>query len=297
MQVAIVPRDDITFTDGWYVQGLKGTGSYDYNAVDVFVPQYRTFPLFSLYRTGALARGRMGLMPVTAAGHALGARGCQEHARRCRGVGRHEVPDERLASLASRPTFQKGLAHHVASWRAARLLVLDAFTQAEAAVAAGDELTRRCARTCGWPPSTPPTPRGRVGSGPSGGGHEFDPRGQQAGARLPRPLHRHAARVHQREGGHRRGTDLARHHRGPARTMTGCRTPCGWCHLVDVRLGPCLHIAHQLLEGQPQAGQLVGRRWTARRRHVRLTRPSRSRERKFWVSIFWLTPASGATPE
>jgi hypothetical protein len=27
MQVAIVPRDDITFTDGWFVQGLKGTGS------------------------------------------------------------------------------------------------------------------------------------------------------------------------------------------------------------------------------------------------------------------------------
>ena len=36
---------------------------------------------------------------------------------------------------------KKGLAHHVASWRAARLLVLDAFTRAEAAVAAGEELT------------------------------------------------------------------------------------------------------------------------------------------------------------
>jgi alkylation response protein AidB-like acyl-CoA dehydrogenase len=46
-----------------------------------------------------------------------------------------------MASLASRPTFQKGLAHHVAAWRAARLLVLDAFTAAEAAVGAGEELT------------------------------------------------------------------------------------------------------------------------------------------------------------
>ena len=43
----------------------------------------------------------------------------------------------------SRPTFQKGLAHHVAAWRAARLLVLDAFTTAESAVAAGQELTPR----------------------------------------------------------------------------------------------------------------------------------------------------------
>ena len=46
-----------------------------------------------------------------------------------------------MASLASRPTFQKDLAHHVAAWRAARLLVLDAFTGAEGAVAAGAELT------------------------------------------------------------------------------------------------------------------------------------------------------------
>ena len=46
-----------------------------------------------------------------------------------------------MAALASRPTFQKELAHHVAAWRAARLLVLDAFTTAEAAVASGAELT------------------------------------------------------------------------------------------------------------------------------------------------------------
>jgi alkylation response protein AidB-like acyl-CoA dehydrogenase len=46
-----------------------------------------------------------------------------------------------MASLASRPTFQKGLAQHVAAWRAARLLVLDAFTTAESAVAAGEDLT------------------------------------------------------------------------------------------------------------------------------------------------------------
>ncbi|HZQ31131.1 MAG TPA: acyl-CoA dehydrogenase family protein [Mycobacterium sp.] len=144
MQVAIVPRDDITFNDGWFVQGLKGTGSYDYSAQDVFVPQCRTFALFDREpRRGSSPATRMGLMPVTAAGHASWALG----------VAKSMLDDvEELAatkyrmsdmgeSLASRPTFQKGLAHHVAAWRAARLLVLDAFTRAEAAVAAGDELT------------------------------------------------------------------------------------------------------------------------------------------------------------
>jgi len=143
MQVAIVPRDDITFTDGWYVQGLKGTGSYDYNAVDVFVPQHRTFPLFSRApHRGASPATRMGLMPVTAAGHASWALGvAKSMLDDVEELAATKFRMSDMASLASRPTFQKGLAHHVASWRAARLLVLDAFTQAEAAVAAGDELT------------------------------------------------------------------------------------------------------------------------------------------------------------
>jgi alkylation response protein AidB-like acyl-CoA dehydrogenase len=143
MQVAIVPRKDITFLDGWFVQGLKGTGSYDYRADDVFVPNSRTFPLFVREpRRGSSPATRMGLMPVTAAGHASWALGVaksmlddvQELA-----ATKFRMSD--MAALASRPTFQKGLAHHVAAWRAARLLVLDAFTTAEAAVASGEDLT------------------------------------------------------------------------------------------------------------------------------------------------------------
>jgi indole-3-acetate monooxygenase len=143
MQVAIVPRDDITFTDGWYVQGLKGTGSYDYNAVDVFVPAYRTFALFAREpHRGTSPATRMGLMPVTAAGHASWALGvAKSMLDDVEELAATKFRMSDMASLASRPTFQKGLAHHVASWRAARLLVLDAFTGAEAIVAAGDDLT------------------------------------------------------------------------------------------------------------------------------------------------------------
>ena len=96
MQVAVVPRDEIVFNDGWHVQGLKGTGSYDYSVEDVFVPAHRTFALFSTRAT-----------PGDVAGHphgadagdgrrsrVVGARRRQEHARRRRGTGRHEVPDE-----------------------------------------------------------------------------------------------------------------------------------------------------------------------------------------------------------
>ncbi|CAM4086025.1 Flavin-dependent monooxygenase, oxygenase subunit HsaA [Mycobacterium basiliense] len=143
MRVAVVPRAEISFDDGWHVQGLKGTGSYDYSAKDVFVPQSRTFALFVRKpRRGSSPATRMGLMPVTAAGHASWALGVAKSMLDDvaeLAATKYRMSD--MASLAGRPTFQKGLAHHVAAWRAARLLVLDAFSTAEAAVAAGEDLT------------------------------------------------------------------------------------------------------------------------------------------------------------
>jgi len=143
LMVALLPRHEVTFTDGWFVQGLKGTGSFDYTVADVFVPEHRTFRLFSREPLrGTSPAGRMGMMAVTAAGHAAWALGVaksmlddvQELA-----ATKFRMSD--MAALAGRPTFQKGLAHHVAAWRAARLLVLDAFGSAEDAVARGDDLT------------------------------------------------------------------------------------------------------------------------------------------------------------
>jgi alkylation response protein AidB-like acyl-CoA dehydrogenase len=144
LMVALLPRAEVVFTDGWNVQGLKGTGSYDYNVADVFVPEYRTFRLFTREPArGTSPAGRMGMMPVTAAGHAAWALGVAKSM--LDDVAELAATKYRMSdvgeSLASRPTFQKNLAHHVAAWRAARLLVLDAFTTAESAVAAGEDLT------------------------------------------------------------------------------------------------------------------------------------------------------------
>lgn len=143
MRVAIVPRDDVVFKDGWHVQGLKGTGSYDYALENVFVPEARTFELF--VRTphrGSSPAMRMGMMPVTAAGHASWALGvAKSMLDDVTELAATKFRMSDMASLASRPTFQKGLAHHVAAWRAARLLVLDAFSAAESHVAAGEDLT------------------------------------------------------------------------------------------------------------------------------------------------------------
>ena len=55
--VAVIPRQEIVFTDGWHVQGLKGTGSYDYNVTDLFVPDYRTFELFATHAAAGWLAG------------------------------------------------------------------------------------------------------------------------------------------------------------------------------------------------------------------------------------------------
>ncbi|HUO39481.1 MAG TPA: acyl-CoA dehydrogenase family protein [Mycobacterium sp.] len=145
MRVAVVPREQIAFNDGWHVQGLKGTGSYDYSAENVFVPESQTFPLFVREpRRGTSPATRMGLMPVTAAGHASWALGvAKSMLDDVEELAATKFRMSDMAALASRPTFQKGLAHHVAAWRAARLLVLDAFMSAEAAVASGQDLSPR----------------------------------------------------------------------------------------------------------------------------------------------------------
>ena len=143
LMAAVIPRDQITFTDGWHVQGLKGTGSYDYNVVDLFVPDHRCFGLFDRvpYR-GEAPIYRMGLMPITAAGHAAWALGVAESMLDdVRELAAVKARMGDMETLVHKPSFQRGFAHHLAMWRAARLLVRETFTAAEASVAAGEPLS------------------------------------------------------------------------------------------------------------------------------------------------------------
>jgi indole-3-acetate monooxygenase len=142
MMVAIVPRDQVIFTDGWHVQGLKGTGSYDYELKDVFVPASHTYPLMTRAPLRGGAMYKFGVMPLTGCGHAAWALG----------VSRSAIDDVRelaiaktrmgeTTSVAHRLTFQRNLAHHEAMWRAAHRLVVDTFTGFETRVEAGEEVT------------------------------------------------------------------------------------------------------------------------------------------------------------
>lgn len=142
MMVAVVPRDEVTFTDGWHVQGLKGTGSYDYEFADVYVPKSRTYPLFTRepIRGGPLYR--FGVMPLTGCGHAAWALGVARSAiDDVVALAKEKVRMGDDSSIANKLTFQRDLAHHEAMWRAAHRLVVDTFTGMEARVAGGESLS------------------------------------------------------------------------------------------------------------------------------------------------------------
>ena len=142
MLVAVVPREQVTFNDGWHVQGLKGTGSYDYELQQVFVPEYRTYPLFTREPRRGGDIYRFGVMPLTGCGHAAWALG----------VARSAIDDvvelakekTRMGegnSIAHKLTFQRNLAHHEGMWRAAHRLVVDTYTDMERRLADGEALT------------------------------------------------------------------------------------------------------------------------------------------------------------
>jgi 3-hydroxy-9,10-secoandrosta-1,3,5(10)-triene-9,17-dione monooxygenase len=47
-RLCLVPRADYKIIDNWYAAGLRGTGSKDVAATDLFVPEYRTLSMYDI---------------------------------------------------------------------------------------------------------------------------------------------------------------------------------------------------------------------------------------------------------
>ena len=142
MLVGVFPRGEIRFADGWFVQGLKATGSYDYNVQEVFVPDHMTYRLFTRtpLRGGHLFK--LGVLPLTAAGHAAWALGVARSALDdVTEIARTKIRMGDETALANRLTFQRDLSHHEAKWRAARALIVTTFEEIDGEMARGTELT------------------------------------------------------------------------------------------------------------------------------------------------------------
>lgn len=134
----VVPKADLTVDDTWFTLGLRGTGSKDVAAADVFVPDHRVAPTIELvdgtsphgerHATGIYRLPTFGCLSVQMASAPVGI----ARAAIARYVER--VSTRRTVfgqQLVDSPVVQCRIAESLAELRAAELMVRDAATTAE----------------------------------------------------------------------------------------------------------------------------------------------------------------------
>lgn len=136
---AIVPRAQVDFRGNWDVMGLSGTASVDYVIPPVTVDAGATFSIFAETPLRGDAVHHLGVMTITAAGHAGFALGVARRA--LDEIAALAVRKTRLgeARLADQQAFQVGYARAEGKVRGARAFVLEAFAACEDAVRATGE--------------------------------------------------------------------------------------------------------------------------------------------------------------
>ena len=134
MRVAALPTAEVEILDTWHTSGLRGTGSHDAVAHDVFVPEHRVLSLLDtgpridtpLYRFPIF-----GFFALSIAAAALGnARGAIDELSEL-AAGKTAQGSSRV--LAERPATQAAVGEAEAALRAARALYYEAIGQAWAA--------------------------------------------------------------------------------------------------------------------------------------------------------------------
>lgn len=140
MRVALLPKEKVILKGNWHVAGLQGTGSVDYRVPEQWLDEGFTFDLFVHEPRAGGDFYRMGILTITAAGHAGFALGVGRRALdEIRELSKRKLRMGADVSVAEHPTFQRDYARQETALRAARALVFEAFGAAEAAVLSGRE--------------------------------------------------------------------------------------------------------------------------------------------------------------
>ncbi len=144
MRLFFFPASDITTHDTWHVSGLRGTGSHDYEVVDVFVPEHRTAPIGggTVWAKGPLYRFPVyGLLALGIAGVALGI--ARDAIDELVALAKGKTPTGSRRPLAERGSAQSGIAEAEAMRLSARHLLLDTVRGTWESVAGGTKMTLR----------------------------------------------------------------------------------------------------------------------------------------------------------
>jgi len=134
-----VPRERVELLDNWHVMGLAGTGSYDYEVPEQWVHEDFTFDLIAAEPRRGGPVYRLGVLGLTAAGHAafalgVGRRAMEELTRIVQ--GKHRLGAE---PLRDQQLFRHDYAMHDAALLAARAFVSESFAVVQDVLDAGDD--------------------------------------------------------------------------------------------------------------------------------------------------------------
>lgn len=136
----LVARENVVFKGNWDVLGLVGTGSYDYEVPEQFVPS----DLIVRRIGGRAKRGhatlRLNLFVLGSAGHAGVALGIAKRAlQELANIVAAGKQRPNVTPIAQQQLFLHDLALHEGRLAACRALCVEAFAEALATVAAGGE--------------------------------------------------------------------------------------------------------------------------------------------------------------
>ena len=124
--VLLIPKDQVEVLDVWQVNGLRGTGSFSFEATDLFVPAARAYgandavresgPLYVIPKVLMFATG-FGTVALGVARTALDA---------AIAIAGKKVPAKRSSILRDTSTTQRQIGEAEARWRSARAFLKQA---------------------------------------------------------------------------------------------------------------------------------------------------------------------------
>lgn len=130
---------DCSILDTWYSTGMRGTGSADFAVQDAFVPEHRTFSLFTVQPRlpGPLYKMRIEMHFFTAlacVGLGIARAAIDEFV----GLARAKTPTLSQSALGSRPTVHAEVARAEALYQSARAYMHEVAREAWDAVTTGE---------------------------------------------------------------------------------------------------------------------------------------------------------------
>jgi len=137
-RIAWIPKEKVEFLGNWSVMGMVGTGSYDYQVNDEFVPERFTMDTFSTVPVRPEAVYKLGLLGIGVGGHAPVALGLAERAlEEIARIVSEKVRPGYDGFVGDSDVFRIEFARHEALFKAACAFVYEVFGDAEDTAAAG----------------------------------------------------------------------------------------------------------------------------------------------------------------